>query len=121
MVNPDCVGTADLGTALLTVLAPSEGYYAVRGRKLKKIADWARQVVFQLRRWLPDHALIVVGDHTCAALDFLNASPTLSQPVTVITRLRLDAALYEPPPPYSGKGRPRKKGQRLPTLHHLLT
>lgn len=104
----------------LTVLAPSERYYAGRGRKLKKITDWARQVVFQLRRWLPDHALIVVGDTTYAALDFLNACQTLSQPVTVITRLRLDAALYEPPPPYSGKGRPRKKGQRLPTLCQLL-
>ncbi len=34
--------------------------------------------------------------------------------------LRLDAALYEPAPPYGGKGRPRKKGNRLPTLATLL-
>lgn len=39
----------------------------------------------------------------------------LARPVTVITRLRLDAALYEPAPPYPGRGRPRKKGRRLPT------
>jgi hypothetical protein len=38
----------------LTALAPSERYYAARGRKLKKITDWARQLVFQLRRWLPE-------------------------------------------------------------------
>jgi hypothetical protein len=38
----------------------------------------------------------------------------------VLTRLRLDAALYEPPPPNSGKGRPRKKWKRLPTLAKLL-
>src|SRR6266496_62153 len=43
----------------LTVLAPSERYYARRGRKPKKITDWARQMVFQVRRWLPDRALVV--------------------------------------------------------------
>ena len=33
----------------------------------------------------------------------------------------MDAALYEPAPPPAGKkGRPRKKGQRLPTLQYLL-
>ena len=41
-----------------------------------------------------------------------------SQPVTFITRLRLDAALYEPAPPRrAGQlGRPRLKGERLPNL-----
>ena len=104
----------------LTVLAPSERYYEARGRKLKKITDWARQMVFQLRRWLPEQSLTVVGDNAYATLDFLHACQTLPKPVTIITRLRLDAALYELPPPYSGRGRPRKKGKRLPTLQHLL-
>ena len=42
----------------------------------------------------------------------------LPQPVTVITRLRLDAALYDPAPPRAPgtKGRPRVKGERQPTL-----
>jgi hypothetical protein len=45
----------------------------------------------------------------------------MANPVTVITRLRLDAALYEPAPPPSGKaGRPRKKGKRLPTLQAIV-
>jgi hypothetical protein len=44
----------------------------------------------------------------------------LVEPVTVVTRLRLDAALYEPLPPYSGMGRPRKKGKRLPTPQQIL-
>src|SRR5215213_6270029 len=104
----------------LTVLAPSERYYEARGRKLKKITDWARQMVFQLRRWLPEQSLTVVGDNAYTALDFLHACQTRPKPVTIITRLRLDAALYEPPPPYSGRGRPRKKGQRLPTLQQRL-
>jgi hypothetical protein len=102
----------------LTALAPSERYYQQRGRKPKNLTDWARQMVLQLRRWLPQAALGVVADSTYAALAFLHACQTVT--VTVITRLRLDAALYEPAPPYSGKGRPRKKGQRLPTPQQVV-
>jgi DDE superfamily endonuclease len=104
----------------LTALAPSERYYEQRGRTPKKVTDWARQLVCQLRRWLPNRMLIVVGDSAYAALDFLHHCQTLRQPVTLITRLRLDAALYEPAPAYAGKGRPRKKGQRLPTPQQLI-
>lgn len=104
----------------LTALAPSERYYEQRGRAPKTILDWARQLVYQVRRWLPNRALIFVADSSYAALDFLHACQTLPQPVTVITRLRLDAALYEPAPPYSGRGRPRQKGQRLPTPQQRL-
>jgi hypothetical protein len=41
---------------------------------------------------------------------------------TVITQLRLDAALYEPAPPRvpGAVGRPRKKGRRLPSLIQRL-
>lgn len=105
----------------LTVLAPSERYHEHAGRQHKKITDWARQMIFQLRRWLPHRALAVVADYSYAVLEFLHACQTMVDPVTVITRLRLDAALYEPAPPPSGKaGRPRKKGKRLPTLQTIL-
>jgi hypothetical protein len=42
----------------------------------------------------------------------------LKQPVCMITRFRLDAALYKPAPPRRPHqiGRPRVKGTRLPTL-----
>lgn len=37
------------------------------------------------------------------------------------SRLKLDARLYEPPPPKTGKGgRPRRRGQRLPTPQQML-
>jgi hypothetical protein len=104
----------------LTALAPSERYYEQRRRQPKKITGWARQLVYQVRRWLPDRILIFVGDSTYAALDFLHDCQTLLKPVTVITRLRLDAALYTPAPPYPGQGRPRKKGKRLPTPQQVI-
>lgn len=71
-----------------------------------------------LRYWLPDRVLVVVGDSACAALDFLHTTQQMK--VTFVPRLRLDATLYEPAPPYSNKGRPRKKGRRLPTLRQVL-
>ena len=40
----------------LTVLAPSARYYRQRGRHHKKLTDWARQMVLQLRRWLPQRS-----------------------------------------------------------------
>ncbi len=104
----------------LTALAPSERFYKAQGRKLKKITDWGRQLVFQLRRWLPERVLVLVADGSYAALEFLHACQSLAQPVAVITRLRLDAALYEPAPAYCGTGRPRKKGQRWPTPQKLI-
>lgn len=104
----------------MTVLSPSERYYQQRGREALSLLRRAQQMLKVLRRWLPNRPLVVVGDNRYAALDFLAECQHISQPVTVIARLRLDAALYEPAPPYSGRGRPRKKGARLPTLAQRL-
>ena len=35
----------------LTVLAPSARYHRQRGRRHKKLTDWARQMILQLRSW----------------------------------------------------------------------
>ena len=48
----------------LTVLAPSERYHQERGQPHKKLTDWARQMVMQLRRWLPERQLVIVADST---------------------------------------------------------
>lgn len=106
----------------LTVLAPSERYYQERKRAHKKLTDWARQVLLQARRWLPGRKLVVVMDASFAALDFLWQVAKLAHPITLIARFRLDAALYAPAPEHKSgkKGRPRKKGKRLPTLEQVL-
>lgn len=46
----------------LTALAPSERYCSEHGRHHKKITAWVRQMIFQLRRWLPNRSLVVVAD-----------------------------------------------------------
>ena len=108
---------------VLSVLAPSERYHQQRGKPHKHLTDWARQIIAQVRRWLPERVLVIVADQSYAALELLARCARLAQPVTLITRLRLDAALYDPAPPRSPKtrGAPRKKGQRQPTLAQRLT
>jgi hypothetical protein len=89
-------------------LAPSERYDREHGRQHKALTDWARQLLLVVRRWWPDRALIAVADSTYAALEFLAACQSWARPVTVVTRLRLDAALYLPAPPrYPGQRRRR--------------
>jgi len=104
----------------LTVLAPSERYYEGKVRRHKKLTEWARQIVLQVRRWLPKRLLVVVADSSFAVIDLLWQLRQLKNPICMITRFRMDAALYEPVKPAPGKmGRPRKKGKRLPTLEKI--
>ena len=105
-----------------TVLAPSERYNQTHNRRHKKLTDWARQMITQVRRWLPERSIVVVADSSFAALELLNAALELPMPIHLVTRLRLDAALYQPAPPrqYRQMGRPRKVGKRLATLQTLL-
>jgi hypothetical protein len=102
----------------LTALAPSERYDQEHGRRHKTLADWARQLLLMVRRWWPNRPIVAVADSSYAVLELLAGCQAWPQPVTVITRLRLDAALYEPAPPRRPRqvGRPRLKGPRLPTL-----
>jgi hypothetical protein len=104
----------------LTVLAPSERFYRQRGKPHKPLLAWGRQMLLQLRRWLPDRRIVVVADSSFAALEFLDA---VRRHVIIVTRLRLDANLFAPPPPRrkGQSGRPRRKGERLPKLADRLT
>jgi hypothetical protein len=108
----------------LTALGPSERYgpYVRRGRRHKPLPERARGLIGQVRRWLPHRALIVVADSSYAALELLAWCARQARPVTVITRLRLDAALYAPAPVRrrGQTGRPRLKGKRLPSLARRL-
>ena len=104
----------------LTTLAPSERYCRERGLRHKKLTDRGRQLVLQARRWMPRRRLVLVADSGFSALEFLAA--LLRREIACVTGLRLDAALYRPAPPRRPGtiGRPRTKGERLPTLAEVL-
>jgi hypothetical protein len=77
----------------LSVLAPSERYAAKRGKRHKKITEWAWQLLLVVRRWYPQREIVAVADRAYASLKLLSRCRSLSRPVTFITPLRLDAAL----------------------------
>jgi hypothetical protein len=95
---------------VLTALSWPEG----SGRRAahKSSIDWTRQMVMQVRRWLPERELILVTDGGFAAVELARACQRHG--VTMICRLRFDAALYHPPEPQvPGKRGPKpKKGPR---------
>lgn len=103
----------------LSVLAPSERFSLQAGRRHKSVVDWARQIILQLGRWLPDRSLVVVFDLSYTGQRLLEA---VRHRVTVVAQMRMDSALYEPPLPRSPgqRGRSHKVGGRQPSLSARL-
>ena len=102
----------------LSALAYSERYAREQGKRHKTLTEWAWQLLLLVRRWWPERKIVAVADSTYASLRLLERCRSLSNPIAFITRLRLDAALYEPASPRrpGQMGRPRLKGERLPNL-----
>lgn len=73
-----------------------------------------REMVGLVAQWTPGRTCYLVVDSAYAGRTTLEDRPAN---LHVISRLRLDAALWAPPPPRrpSQKGRPRRRGERLPT------
>jgi DDE superfamily endonuclease len=104
----------------LTVLAPSAQWSETQGKRHKTLTDRARQAILQTKRWLGDRRMVIVADSSFAALELI---ASVRRHVCLITRLRLDASLFEPAPERrpGQRGRPRLKGKRLPKLSAMLT
>ena len=103
----------------LTILAPSQRSDDTKGRRHKTLTDWARQGILQVRRWMPNRLIVIVADSSFAVIELIAA---VRRHVCFVTRLRLDANLFEPAPERrGGRGRPRKKGCKLRKLAEVLT
>lgn len=77
--------------------------------------EHAADMIRELAGWLPERRLQLCADGAYATL--AGADLTRSH---FTSRMRRDAALYEPAPPPTGRpGRPRTKGDRLPTPPQL--
>jgi len=110
------------GLPFLTVLAPSPKTNEANGKRHKTSIDWVGQMIAAVRRWLPERSLVLVTDGGMAAVKLGLRCLNCANPVTFVTRLRLDAVLHAPPGPQpSGKRGPKpKKGERLPALKQVL-
>jgi DDE superfamily endonuclease len=75
----------------------------------------AAAMITEIAGWLPDRCFHLVADGAYATLAGAGLPRT-----QLTSRMRRDAALYEPAPPRTGRrGRPRTKGGRLPTPTQL--
>ena len=85
-------------------------------RRHKTSVDWVRHMMKQVRRWLPGRLLVLVVDGGFAAVSL--ALACVKHHVTMVSRLRWDAALYHLPAPQPpGKRRPKPtKGKRQRSL-----
>ena len=99
----------------LTVPCPTPAVSARRGKRHRTVPARAATLIRLIRRWPPDRPLVLTGDSGYGVVALARTCRT--QGVTLVARLRLEAALYAPVPPQpTGKpGVKPKKGPRLPT------
>ena len=85
----------------------------------RTVGELTKLLVRMVVRWAEDRRFRLIGDGAYGTHDLADAMNPQSKTyglrqVTLLSRFRMDAATYGPPPAYSGRGRPRKKGKRLP-------
>lgn len=107
----------------LTVLAPSEKTNRANGKRHKTSIDWIGQMIRIVRRWMPHRAIVLFVDGGLAAVKLGLRCCHLALPVTYVSRMRLDGALYDAPLPSaaSKRGPKPKKGARQPSLQARVT
>lgn len=103
----------------LTVLAPGTNPNGGATRRHKTSVDWVGQMIRVVRRWLPVRPLVLVVDGALVAVKLGLHCQQAAAPITLVSRLRPDACLYDPTPrPRTGKrGFAPKYGARLPRLN----
>jgi hypothetical protein len=99
----------------LTLLAPSRAANEKANKLHRTTVDWAWRMVRLVSRWL-DRPWVLVGDGAYACVRF--AQRCQRQGVTLVARLRVDAALYDFPAPVPAgrRGRKPRKGKRQMSL-----
>lgn len=106
----------------LTVLLLAPKTSAKLGPRHRTSVDRAGQLISLVRRWYPERELIIAADGGFAAVPLVQHCQRKHIQVTLISRLRLDVRLFEPPEaqPKGKRGPKPQKGVRQPTLQQRL-
>jgi hypothetical protein len=94
-------------------------------RRHRTVCELALVLVRVAVRWAPQRRFIVAADGAYATHMLAQAlspqSPyTALRRVSLVSRFYFDAATYGEPEPYGGMGRPRVKGQKLPSPQQVI-
>lgn len=104
----------------MTVLEPSAKSDKMAKRRHKTTLQWTIQMIIQVGRWLKYTPITLVGDggFACGELAWL----CLKLKISLITRLKMNARLYDFPPIHEpGKrGRKKTKGAKLFSFREMI-
>ncbi|MCP4753960.1 MAG: transposase, partial [Proteobacteria bacterium] len=109
-----------LASALYTARKQAKRNHAERlYNRHRTVGELTLLLVRLIVRWAPDRRFRLIGDGAYGTHELADSlNPTAKRRslrrVTLVSRFRMDAALYARPPKYCGHGRPRQKGKRLP-------
>ena len=109
-----CIPNGGQGIPHKTLLKPSNETVPSLPHRTKP--ELAVELITMLARWLPDREFLLTGD---SAYGGASVAKNLPSNMHLISRAHADAALYDvvpPPKPTKKGGRPRKRGDRLPTI-----
>jgi len=105
---------------LAALYRPKELNQAER-RRHKTAPELARQLMAVLIHWFPRRKFIFLGDGGYASHELARFCHRHRRHATLVSRFHGDANLYAPPPRTTArKGRPRKKGPKLPSPQEVV-
>ena len=106
----------------MTVLAPGEKTSIKLNKRHRTLVQWAEYMIDKVRRWQPEREIMLVGDGSYAAIVLIQRCQRFKNPVKLVSRLRLDARLFDfpKPQPKSKRGPKPKKGDRQTKLSQRL-
>jgi hypothetical protein len=83
-------------------------------RAHKTPVDWLAQMLRILIRWFPERTFVCCADGNYAAHELAEVAAANPRRLKFVSKFYPHANLFEPPPPYSGNGRPPVKGKESP-------
>jgi hypothetical protein len=106
---------------ILVALYRPEKIDEAEGRRHKTCPHLMRQLLALLLHAFPERQFVFAGDGGYGTHDLARFAQSHRNRLTLISRFYPGAALYEPPPPRSGRaGRPRMRGRRLPSPREVV-
>jgi hypothetical protein len=99
---------------VLVALYQSEGGDRDQRHRHRTPAQHLIRLLRLMLRWFPDRHFVFVGDSAYGTHEVARFCDRHRKRLCLVSKLHPEANLFEPPPAYNGKGRPRVKGSRCP-------
>jgi hypothetical protein len=105
---------------LLVALYRSPADNRRAGRPHKTPVRLLQQLCCVLLRWFGSRRFLLTADGAYATHELACFAARQQGRLTLVSPFYADANVYEPPPPYTGRGRPRVKGAKRPTPQEVV-